>query len=260
MIAKMYAEDKNPDGAKKIYGKIIQLDKENEPKWAGDSAGVYRDCEKPEQAVEIYNYIASIDQENKVKWFGEVGETWQKAKKIEQAVQTYNYIASIDQENKGKWFQKIAETWSGVEEYKKAIESWRKVIASTGETNHYKAIGFCYEKLKDIPKAIQSYRLSDDFPWAYFKMAKLHREQKPPEWKEALVLYNQARSFGDSKAQEALWEIGKTYEQMVRREQAIKSYQSICKLYPKSSSASRAHAHLQNKYKINITLGGAKEE
>ena len=223
MIAKMYAEDKDPDGAKKIYGKIIQLDKKNEPKWAGDSAGVYRDCEKPEQAIEIYTYIASIDQENK-----------------------------------GKWFQKIAETWQGVGEYKKAIGSWRKVIASTGEANHYKTIGYCYEKLKDIPKAIQSYRLSDDFPWAYFKMGDLHRDHK--QWKEALVLYNQARSHGDSNAQNALWRIGDTYERSSRREQAIRSYQSICKLYPKSGIASRAHAHLQNKYKINITLGGAKEE
>ena len=258
MIAKMYAEDKDPDGAKKIYGKIIQLDKKNEPKWAGDSAGVYRDCEKPEQAVEIYTYIASIDQENKVKWFGEVGDTWKKAEKYEKAVQTYTYIASIDQENKGKWFQKIAETWQGVGEYKKAIGSWRKVIASTGEANHYKTIGYCYEKLKDIPKAIQSYRLSDDFPWAYFKMGDLHRDHK--QWKEALVLYNQARSHGDSNAQNALWRIGDTYERSSRREQAIRSYQSICKLYPKSDIASRAHAHLQNKYKINITLGGAKEE
>ena len=222
-IAGMYREDKDPDGAKNIYGKIIQLDKENEAKWASESAGVYRECKKPEEAVQIYTYVASIDQENK-----------------------------------GKWFEQVAGTWQEAGKYEKAIESWRNVITTTGKSSHYWAIGDCYVALKDIPKGIQSYRLSDNFPSAYFRMADLHRGQK--QWNEALTLYNQARSYGDGHAQTALWRIGETYEKSSRREQAIKSYQSICKLYPKSSSASRAHAHLQNKYKINITLGGAKEE
>ncbi len=222
-IAKMYAEDKDPDGAKTIYGQIIQLDKENEPKWASASAKVYRECEKPEQAVQIYNYVAGIDPDNKGQWLTESATTWQEAGKHEQA-----------------------------------IESWRNVITVTGEAKHYWAIGDCYSALKDIPKALQSYRLSDNFPSAYFRMADIQRGQK--KWDEALVLYNQARSYGDSHAQNALWRIGETYERSNRREQAIKSYQSICKLYPKSGYASRAHAHLQNKYKINITLGGAKED
>ena len=222
-IATMHAEDKDPDGAKNIYGQIIQLDKENEPKWASSSAKVYRECKKAEQAVQIYDYVASIDPDNKGKWLTESASTWQEAGKHEQA-----------------------------------IESWRGVITATGDAKHYWAIGDCYSALKDIPKALQSYRLSDNFPSAYFRMADIQRGQK--KWDEALVLYNQARSYGDGHAQNALWKIGETYERANRREQAIKSYQSICKLYPKSKKASEAHAHLQNKYKINITLGGAKEE
>ena len=222
-IAGIHAKDKDPDKAKTVYGKIIELDKENEPKWAGECAGVYAVCKMPEKAVEIYNYITSIDPDNK-----------------------------------GTWMEKIALTWQEAGKYELAIEGWRNAIASTGKASHNWNIGDCYVSLKDIPKAIQSYRLSDNFPSAYFRMADLQRDQK--KYNEALVLYNQAKSYGDNHAQVALWRIGETYERASKRENAIKSYQSICKLYPKSSYASRAHAHLQNKYKINITLGGAKEE
>ena len=101
-IATLYAEDKDPDGAKNIYGQIIQLDKENEPKWASASAKVYRDCKKPEQAVQIYDYVAGIDPDNKGKWLTESATTWQEAG-----------------------------------QHQKAVESWRNVITVTGEAKHY---------------------------------------------------------------------------------------------------------------------------
>ncbi|NIP98409.1 MAG: hypothetical protein GWO24_35360, partial [Akkermansiaceae bacterium] len=41
---------------------------------------------------------------------------------------------------------------------------------------------------------------------------------------------------------------------------AIRTFQLTCKRYPKTGQAARAHAHLQNKYNINVTLGGAEEE
>jgi hypothetical protein len=34
----------------------------------------------------------------------------------------------------------------------------------------------------------------------------------------------------------------------------------IGKRYPKSGQAGRAHAHLQNEYNINFTLGGTEED
>jgi len=34
----------------------------------------------------------------------------------------------------------------------------------------------------------------------------------------------------------------------------------VCKRFPKNQYASQAHAHLQTKYKITVTLGGAKDE
>ena len=222
-IAGMHAEDKAPEKAKDVYGQIIALDKDNEPKWVGECGRVYAECKMPEKAVEMYSYAVSIDQENK-----------------------------------GKWLELVARTWQDAGEYAQAIEGWTNAISTTGTAGHNWNIADCYMALKDVPKALQAYRLSDKFPDAYFRMGDIQREQK--EWGKALVLYNQARSYGDGHAQNAMWRIGETYERSQKKEQAIQTFQQICKLYPKSGYASRAHAHLQNKYKINITLGGAKEE
>jgi hypothetical protein len=41
---------------------------------------------------------------------------------------------------------------------------------------------------------------------------------------------------------------------------AIAAFQQVCKKFPKDSHASVAHAHLQQHYKIYVTLGGAAEE
>jgi TolA-binding protein len=58
----------------------------------------------------------------------------------------------------------------------------------------------------------------------------------------------------------ALLQIGYTREQAGKKELAIKAFQQVCKRFPKDGHASRAHAHLQTKYKITVTLGGAKDE
>ena len=88
-------------------------------------------------------------------------------------------------------------------------------------------------------------------------MASCHRHLK--QWKEALVLYNQSKSY-EGAASNAQIQIGYTYEQAGEKEKAIKAFQQTCRVYPKSGNASRAPAHLQNAYKIRVTLGGAKEE
>ena len=58
----------------------------------------------------------------------------------------------------------------------------------------------------------------------------------------------------------ALLQIGYTHEQAGAKEKAIQSFQQVCKRFPKDGHASTAHAYLQDKYKITVTLGGAKDE
>ena len=76
---------------------------------------------------------------------------------------------------------------------------------------------------------------------------------------EAIVLYNQCKVV-DKAAPEASLQIGFTYEEAKDKEKAIHTFQLTCKRYPKSGQASKAHAHLQNEYNINVTLGGTEHE
>jgi TolA-binding protein len=140
-----------------------------------------------------------------------------------------------------------------------AIGVYRQLLEIDGEHpgDHFWAIAGCYEKLSDWKKAIASYRQVDRFPSDYFAIAKCHR--RLGEQKEAIVLYNQIKIV-EKSASAATLEIGFTYEEAKDKEKAIRTFQLTCKRYPKSSQASRAHSHLQNKYKINVTLGGTEEE
>ena len=72
-------------------------------------------------------------------------------------------------------------------------------------------------------------------------------------------MYGQMMSY-DGSAPGALLQIGYTYEDAGQKEKAIITFQQVCKRFPKDGHASQAHAHLQNKYKITATLGGAKDE
>lgn len=142
---------------------------------------------------------------------------------------------------------------------KEAMEVFRKLIEIDGDhaDDYLWSIASCYEKLSDWKKAIATYRQIDRFPANHFRMASCHRRMK--EHGEAIVLYNQCKVV-DSAAPEASLQIGFTYEEAGEKVKAIRTFQLTCKRYPKSGQASKSHAHLQNKYNINVTLGGTEEE
>lgn len=155
--------------------------------------------------------------------------------------------------------KKIADLYLKEGKINEAIETYRQLLEIDGEHSgdHFWAIAGCYEKLSDWNKAIASYRQVDRFPSDYFAIAKCHRQLG--EQKEAIVLYNQIK-VADKSAAEATLQIGFTYEESKEKEKAIRTFQLTCKRYPKSGQASKAHSHLQNKYNINVTLGGTEEE
>ncbi|MEJ6778787.1 MAG: tetratricopeptide repeat protein [Akkermansiaceae bacterium] len=142
---------------------------------------------------------------------------------------------------------------------KEAIEVYRHLLEIDGDHSgdHFWAIAGCYEKLSDWKKAIASYRQVDRFPSNYFAIAKCHR--RLGQQKEAIILYGQIKIV-EKSAPEATLQIGYTYEEAKDKEKAIRTFQLTCKRYPKSGQASKAHSHLQNKYNINVTLGGTEEE
>ena len=140
-----------------------------------------------------------------------------------------------------------------------AIEIYRKLIDIDGDHagEYLWTIAGCYEKLSDWKKAIAVYRQVDRFPASNFRMASCHR--KLGEQNEAIMLYAQCM-VADAAAPEASLQTAFTYEEAKEKEKAIRTFQLTCRRYPKADQASRAHAHLQNKYNINVTLGGAEEE
>ena len=176
-----------------------------------------------------------------------------------QAVAVYNQLIGIEKKREGEWQENIVNTWREVKQWDKALATYQTLLkvvpARFGDW--YWGIADCHERRGRLLQAIQCYRQSDKYPSAYFAMASCHRRLK--QFKEALVLYHQARADRGS-APEASIQIGYTYERYSQKENAIKWFQQTCKLYPKNSQASRAHAHLQAKYKISVTLGGANEE
>jgi len=108
-----------------------------------------------------------------------------------------------------------------------------------------------------LKTAIQSYRNSDNYPQAFFQIAKCHRKLK--QFYEALTLYKQALAI-ESAASDATITIGYTYEEQSNKNNAIKWFQRSCKLFPRSRNASKAHSHIQKEYGISVTLGGSKEK
>ena len=142
---------------------------------------------------------------------------------------------------------------------KEAIEVYRKLIEIDGDhaDEYLWSIAGCYEKLSDWKKAIGVYRQVDRFPANNFRMASCHR--RLGEHKEAILLYAQCMVV-DSAAPEASLQTGFTYEEAKEKVKAIRTFQLTCKRFPKAGQAGKAHAHLQNKYHINVTLGGTEEE
>lgn len=153
----------------------------------------------------------------------------------------------------------IAQMYLDEGKINEAIEVYRHLLEIDGDHSgdHFWAIAGCYENLSDWNKAIASYRQVDRFPSDYFAIANCYR--RLGEQKEAIVLYHQIK-VDEKAAPEATLQIGFTYEEAKEKEKAIRTFQLTCKRYPKSGQASKAHSHLQNKYNINVTLGGTEEE
>ena len=119
-------------------------------------------------------------------------------------------------------------------------------------------IGEAYREAGKYTEAIATYQQCDNFPTNLDRIAGCYRAMK--QYTQAVGTYLQVVGSYESAAPSALLQVGYTQEQAGQSESAIKTFQQVCKRYPKSGEASQAHAHLNNKYNIMITLGGAKAE
>ncbi len=183
----------------------------------------YREQQNWPLAVQTYTQLIGQDPERKNVWKPELAMTLRAQGKIPEAVALYEELYKDDAANGNRWRWEIAQT---------------------------------YQHAGLLKEAIGHYRQCDNFPENYKQMAWCHRQMK--QTNEAIGLYTQVSSDKNS-APWALLQIAYTREEAGQQEAAIQAFQQVCKKFAKDSHASVAHAHLQQKYKISVTLGGAEE-
>ena len=197
---------------------------------------------------------------NKIEGLTRVAATYRSEKKLDEAIKVYRQLAGLDAENAASWRGQEAETYRQFGKYPEAIKVYQELVRSNA-LNIQKWLWALATTQRDAgmrKEAIGTFRQCDNFPENYKQMASCHRALK--QQKEALILYGQIVQGHEGLAPWAQLQMGYTFEEMKAAESAIKAFQLCCKKYPKASYASQAHAHLQNKYKISVTLGGATDE
>jgi tetratricopeptide (TPR) repeat protein len=219
-IADWHAANGQPAKARQAYGRF-------DDQIAGMQliATSYRQEKDLVQAIQTYNKLITEDAENQVKWQAESATTYREFKKHTEAIALYQQLVQDDAANADRWLWETAMTH-------KEAGNWKE------------AIGF--------------FRQSERFPESYWEMATCHRRLK--QHNEAITLYNQISGGDKGRAPSAMLQIGYTQEEAKNSDKAITAFKKVCRLFPKDQYASRAHAHLQNKYKITVTLGGAKQD
>tara|TARA_B100001123_G_scaffold830_2_gene1124 strand:+ start:4383 stop:6011 length:1629 start_codon:yes stop_codon:yes gene_type:complete len=221
----------------------------------GRLAGFYRGKGRYVDARACYSRF-----ENRINGNSGIAETYYAEKKIEPCVMAYRRNVALDTKNPNQWHSTIAGTYRAVGQYDKAIAIYQELLkADLKNTQTWLwNIATTYRDWRKDKEAIGFFRQCTNFPSNYSEMAMCHRRLK--QYKEAVTLYTQIIGGAPGSAPWALLQIGYTRESAGQKEQAIKTFQQVCKRFPKKGEASRAHAHLQNKYKISVTLGGGKKD
>ena len=253
-MAQWYKSRDRRNEARKIYSEF-----EDQLTGLKNLAAMSLEEKKVAAAISIYREMIKIDENNSVEYLLNIASCYESQPDWEKAIACYRQIIKIDKDNSVKYLLTIAGCYKTQSNWDKAIACYREIIEIDGENSgeYLWSIAGCHETQLDWKKAIACYRQIDRFPANYFAMANCHRKLK--EQQEAITLYNQIKIL-EKSAPEASLQIGYTYEEAKDKEKAIRTFQLTCKRYPKSGQASRAHSHLQNKYKINVTLGGSEEE
>ena len=216
-------------------------------------AGIYGTLGDSDNVLKTYERVAKVIGSSD-RLLGQIASHYRRISEREKAKETYRRF-----ENQVEGERSLVHMLREERKFDEAIDGYRGLVdRDPNRINDYLwAIAECYEGKGDWKNAIQSFRQADRFPSNYFRMAACHRRLK--QHNEAVTLYSQAKSH-EGSAPEATIQIAYTYEEANQKQDAIKTFQQTCRVYPKSSQASRAHAHLQTKYDINVTLGGAKDE
>ncbi|NQT37726.1 MAG: tetratricopeptide repeat protein, partial [Planctomycetes bacterium] len=221
----------------------------------GHLAGWHKSQGNYEEARRTYRRFA-----DKINGLSQVASSYQQEGNLELAVKTFRELMGQDPDGKIRWSSAIASAYFHARKYDEAITAYKELMALDPEHSEGWRwnIAQAYHHGGRHKEAIGWYRQCTNFPRNYEEMASCHRQMK--QYREALALYAQIAGGSQDRAPWAMLQIALTREQAGEKEAAIKAFQIVCKRFPKDSHASQAHVHLQSKYNISITLGGAKDE
>lgn len=183
-------------------------------------AGWFKTQQKRVEARNLYGRM-----KNQIEGQNQIAYMLREENKHLEAVPIYQDLLAKDAEHAQRWQWQIAEA---------------------------------YREGGKLTEAIAAFQLCDNFPTNLERIAGCYRQLK--QWPQAIATYTQILGGYESSAPNALLQIGYTQEAAGQSESAIKTFQQVCKRFPKAGEASQAHTHLNNKYNILITLGGAKSE
>ena len=253
-IADLYAASKRTDKTEETFKLALEkVGRSDEV--LSRYAQWYKSQKQFEQARQLYATL-----ENKIEGQAQIGYSFREQLKYPEAVAVFQQLAVADAERPFHWLSEAAITHRHAHEWTQAIAIYQELMAK--DVDHTDDwlwnMGITQRDGGMLKEAIGTFRQCNNFPNNYNEMAGCHRALK--EHNEAIVLYNQVAGTDENWAPWALIQIAYTREEATQPELAIKSFQQVCKRFPKNQYASQAHAHLQTKYKITVTLGGAKDE
>jgi tetratricopeptide (TPR) repeat protein len=246
---------KRDDQVPAAYEQLLKTLGGTDDELLGRLAGFYKSRGKWEDARTTYRRYA-----NKAEGLNQVAYSYREQSNYPAAIEAYNEAISVaEEEPRRKYQAELAIAYRQAKKVPEAVAVYEDLY-KTDPTNSNRwryAIGETYREAGMLKEAIGQYRQCDNFPEQYKMMAWCHRQLK--QYNEAIVLYTQVATDPGS-APWALLQIAYTREEAGQREEAIKAFQQVCKRFPTDGHASTAHTHLNNKYKIFLTLGGAKDE
>jgi tetratricopeptide (TPR) repeat protein len=210
---------------------------------------------RPEEARRLYARYKNVAEGLRL-----TAVSYRAERRFDPAIETYRRLAAQDAKKAGAWLADAAMTYREAAKPDQAVGLYREIIAlDPGLASDCQwQIGLTYYHFGRWKEAIGIFRATDRFPQSHQHMAHAHRQLK--QYGEAITLYRQIAAAHPPLAPWAILEIAYTQEEAGQKEVAIKAFKAVCDRFPKSGEASRAHALLQDKYKINVTLGGAKDE
>ncbi len=254
LIADVQSQAHRDAEVPKVYDEITKRFGVDDP-LLGRLATWYRGKQKFDEARAVYRRF-----KDKIEGLNQVADSFRQQANYTAAIETYRSLLAQDSGNAIRWKSEIAATYRSIPKYPEAIGIYTELLREDLENAEGWRwnIATAHRDAGQLKEAIGHFRQCTNFPENYKQMASCHRRLK--QYREALLLYSQIVGGHQASAAWAMLQSGYTREEAGQKEAAIKTFQQVCKRFPKDGHASTAHAHLQNKYKLSITLGGAKDE